>query len=225
MPTAVVTGANRGLGIEWVKQLLSIEWKVYAGFRNSPGELIEISDDLLVIHKLDVQSNISVTEFSKIITEDIDLLVNNAGVGDGRWKSLEEIDDKLSLEVLDINAMGPVRMVQSLYERMSHNSLTKVAMISSLMGSIDDCASGRSYAYRASKAALNMLTVAMKNEAKQHNITFAILHPGWVQTGMGGSKAPVSVSESVTGMLNVLESQSLDNSGRFVQYDGEILPW
>ena len=225
MPTAVVTGANRGLGTEWVKQLLAQGWKVYAGFRKNPDNLIDISDDSLVIHQLDVQSNQSVLDFSKIIQENVDLLVNNAGVGDGRWKNLQEIDDELSLEVIDINAIGPIRMVQSLYKKMSHDSITKIAMISSLMGSIDDCISGRSYAYRASKSALNMFTVAMRNEAKEHKITFVILHPGWVQTDMGGSNAPVSMYESVSGMLEVLKSQTLENSGRFVQYDGEILPW
>ena len=225
MPIAVVTGANRGIGSEWVNQLLENGWTVYAGYRKNLDKLEDFSDSNLFIHQLDVQSNESVFDFCNGVDGNVDLLVNNAGVGDGRWQKLEEIDDKWSLDVLDINAIGPVRMVQALYEKMSHNKLTKVAMISSLMGSIDDCKSGRSYAYRASKSALNMFTAAMKNEAVENNITFAILHPGWVKTGMGGSMAPVTMSESVTGMMKVLESQTLENSGRFVQYDGEILPW
>lgn len=225
MPTAVVTGANRGLGNEWVTQLLEDGWRVYAGYRSEPGKLTHITDKSLIIHQLDVQSNESVTSFSQIIEEDVDLLINNAGVGDGRWSNLQEIDDKLSLEVLDVNALGPVRMVQALYDKMSHDSLTKVAMVSSLMGSVEDCQSGRSYAYRASKSALNMFTTAMKNEALGRNITFVILHPGWVKTDMGGSNAPVLMSESVKGMMEILQSQTLDNSGRFIQFDGKILPW
>ena len=225
MATAVITGANRGLGNEWVIQLLEDGWRVYAGYRSEPGKLTSITNNSLMIHQLDVQSNDSVKHFSQNIEGNVDLLVNNAGVGDGRWSDLLEIDDNLSLDVLDINALGPVRMVQALYNKMSHDSLTKVAMVSSLMGSIDDCQSGRSYAYRASKSALNMFTVAMKNEALVHNITFAILHPGWVKTDMGGSNAPVLMSESVKGMRKVLESQTLENSGRFIQYDGQILPW
>ena len=225
MPIAVVTGANRGIGSEWVNQLLEKGWTVYAGYRKNLDKLENFSNSNLFIHQLDVQSNQSVIDFCNQVEGPIDLLVNNAGVGDGRWQKLEEIDDKWSLDVLDINAIGPVRMVQALYEKMSHDKLTKVAMISSLMGSIDDCKSGRSYAYRASKSALNMFTAAMKNEAVENNITFAILHPGWVKTGMGGSMAPVTMPESVTGMMKVLESQTLENSGRFIQYDGEILPW
>ena len=225
MPIAVVTGANRGIGAEWVNQLLEKGWTVYAGYRKNLDKLEHVSDSNLFIHQLDVQSNQSVVNFCNQVEGPIDLLVNNAGVGDGRWQKLEDIDDKWSLDVLDINAIGPVRMVQALYGKMSHDKLTKVAMISSLMGSIDDCKSGRSYAYRASKSALNMFTMAMKNEAKQNNITFAILHPGWVKTDMGGSLAPVTMSESVDGMMKVLESQTLENSGRFIQFDGEILPW
>ena len=225
MPIAVVTGANRGIGAEWVNQLLEKGWTVYAGYRKNLDKLEHVSDSNLFIHQLDVQSNQSVVNFCNQVEGPIDLLVNNAGVGDGRWQKLEDIDDKWSLDVLDINAIGPVRMVQALYGKMSHDKLTKVAMISSLMGSIDDCKSGRSYAYRASKSALNMFTMAMKNEAKENNITFAILHPGWVKTDMGGSLAPVTMSESVDGMMKVLESQTLENSGRFIQFDGEILPW
>ena len=225
MPIAVVTGANRGIGSEWVNQLLENGWVVYAGYRKNLDKLENLSNSNLFIHQLDVQSNQSVIDFCNQVEGPVDLLVNNAGVGDGRWQKLEDIDDKWSLDVLDINAIGPVRMVQALYEKMSHDKLTKVAMISSLMGSIDDCKSGRSYAYRASKSALNMFTAAMKNEAVENNITFAILHPGWVKTGMGGSMAPVTMPESVTGMMKVLDSQTLENSGRFIQYDGEILPW
>ena len=225
MPIAVVTGANRGIGAEWVNQLLEKGWTVYAGYRKNLDKLEHVSDSNLFIHQLDVQSNQSVVNFCNQVEGPIDLLVNNAGVGDGRWQKLEDTDDKWSLDVLDINAIGPVRMIQALYGKMSHDKLTKVAMISSLMGSIDDCKSGRSYAYRASKSALNMFTMAMKNEAKENNITFAILHPGWVKTDMGGSLAPVTMSESVDGMMKVLESQTLENSGRFIQFDGEILPW
>ncbi len=225
MPIAVVTGANRGIGSEWVNQLLEKGWTVYAGYRKNLDKLENFSNSNLFIHQLDVQSNQSVIDFCNQVEGPIDLLVNNAGVGDGRWQKLEEIDDKWSLDVLDINAIGPVRMVQALYEKMSHDKLTKVAMISSLMGSIDDCHSGRSYAYRASKTALNMLSVAMKKEALKDNISFLILHPGWVKTRMGGEHAPVELSDSVEGMLELIYSHSLESSGRFVQYDGVDLPW
>ena len=225
MRVAVVTGANRGLGAEWTHQLLEDGWQVYAGYRSELGRLTALSNENLTTHVLDVQSNDSVQLFAKNAPLKIDLLVNNAGVADGRWRNLTEIDDEWALEVLNINALGPVRVVKTLYPKMKHNSLTKIAMISSLMASIDDCHMGRSYAYRASKTALNMFTVSMKKEALEDNISFVILHPGWVKTDMGGDRSPVEIPESVTGMRKVLETRTLENTGEFVQFDGELLPW
>jgi NAD(P)-dependent dehydrogenase (short-subunit alcohol dehydrogenase family) len=184
-----------------------------------------LAHERLTIHQLDVQDKSSVQAFAEAAPHEIDLLVNNAGVADGRWRDLTEIDDEWALEVIDINALGPVRVVQSLYKKMSHDGLTKVAMISSLMASIDDCHMGRSYAYRASKTALNMFTVAMKKEAVEHNISFVILHPGWVKTSMGGDRAPVEIPASIEGMMSVVDGLTLEGSGQFIQYDGEVLPW
>ena len=225
MPTAVVTGASRGIGSEFVVRLLESGWKVYAGYRSDKHRLELINNENLFCYSLDVTDNQSIKNFCDKITDDVDLLINNAGVPDGRWRNISEIDDEWVLQVLDINSVGPVRMVRELYDKMSHDSLTTIAMISSLMGSIDDCHSGRSYAYRASKTALNMFSVAMKKEALEDNISFLILHPGWVKTRMGGEHAPVELSESVEGMLNLIVNHTLDKSGRFVQYDGVDLPW
>lgn len=225
MRTAVVTGASRGIGSEFVVRLLDDGWKVYAGYRSDLLRLELINNHNLVCQRLDVTDNNSICEFVKIIDHDVDLLINNAGVPDGRWRNIKEIDDEWMLEVLNINSVGPVRMVKALYDKMNHKSLTTVAMISSLMGSIDDCHSGRSYAYRASKTALNMLSVAMKKEAKEDNISILILHPGWVKTRMGGEHAPVELVDSVEGMMKLINAQTLDDSGKFFQYDGVELPW
>ena len=225
MKIAVVTGASRGIGSEFVVRLLADGWRVYAGYRSDMHRLELINDENLICLQLDVTNNDSIKDFVDVIDENIDLLINNAGVPDGRWRNLKEIDDEWMLEVLNINSVGPVRMVKALYDKMSHDSMTTVAMISSLMGSIDDCHSGRSYAYRASKTALNMLSVAMKKEAVEDNISFLILHPGWVKTRMGGEHAPVELTDSVQGMLDLINSHDIENSGRFVQYDGVDLPW
>ena len=151
MQVAVVTGANRGIGNFWTSKLLEEGWKVYAGYRNDLGGLKIIENSNLIPLKLDVTNNDSIFEFSMKIDDNIDLLINNAGVPDGRWRSVEEIDDEWALEVININSLGPVRMVKSLYPKLKGGDLTKIIMISSLMGSIDDCKIGRSYAYRASK--------------------------------------------------------------------------
>ena len=225
MKIAVVTGASRGIGSEFVVRLLDDGWIVYAGYRSDKHRLELINNNNLICRRLDVTDNNSIKEFANSISGNVDLLINNAGIPDGRWRNVKEIDDKWMLEVLDVNSVGPVRMVRELYDKMTHDSLTTVAMISSLMGSIDDCHSGKSYAYRASKTALNMLSVAMKKEAISDNISFLILHPGWVKTRMGGEHAPVELEESVGGMIDLIYANSLEDSGRFVQYDGVDLPW
>ena len=225
MKTAVITGASRGIGSEFVVRLLDNGWRVYAGFRKEMHRLDLIEDENLIVGQLDVTDNDSIERFAQEVEHHVDLLINNAGVPDGRWRNIKEIDDQWALDVININSLGPVRLLRSLYDKMSGENLSTVVMISSLMGSIDDCHSGRSYAYRASKTALNMFTVAMKKEALEDNISFLILHPGWVKTRMGGENAPVEMDTSVDGMMELIEQHNLEDSGRFVQYDGVDLPW
>ena len=225
MKTAVITGASRGIGSEFVVRLLDKGWRVYAGYRQDKHRLDLLENENLFTYQLDVVDNDSIAAFASNVDHSVDLLINNAGVPDGRWRNIKEIDDQWALDVININSLGPVRLVRSLYNKMSGENLSTVVMISSLMGSIDDCHSGRSYAYRASKTALNMFTVAMKKEALEDNISFLILHPGWVKTRMGGENAPVEMDTSVDGMMNLIEQHNLEESGRFVQYDGVDLPW
>ena len=225
MKTAVITGASRGIGSEFVVRLLDKGWRVYAGYRQDMHRLDLLENENLFTCQLDVTDNASITAFANTIEHRVDLLINNAGVPDGRWRNIKEIDDEWALDVININSIGPVRLVRSLYDKMSGENPSTVVMISSLMGSIDDCHSGRSYAYRASKAALNMFTVAMKKEALEDKISFLILHPGWVKTRMGGENAPVEMETSVDGMMELIGKHTLEDSGRFVQYDGVDLPW
>jgi len=225
MRVAVITGANRGIGNFWTSKLIDDGWRVYAGYRNNRDGLKIIENDNLIPIQLDVTDNDSIHRFTLKVEDNVDLLINNAGVPDGRWQSIEEIDDEWALEVLNINAMGPVRMIKSLYPRLKGDNLTKIVMISSLMGSIDDCEIGKSYAYRASKTALNMFAVAMKKECLLDNISFLILHPGWVKTRMGGDRAPVEVEDSVNGMMYLVEKHKLEDSGKFMSFDGLEINW
>ena len=225
MRVAVITGANRGIGNQWVVQLLDEGWKVYAGYRENLDGLQVIENNNLISLRLDVRNNQSVEKFVENISGGVDLLINNAGVPDGRWRNLTEIDDEWALDVFNINSLGPVRMVKALYPKMGGSNLTTVVMTSSLMGSIDDCHMGKSYAYRASKTALNMFTVAMKKECIEDNISFIIFHPGWVKTRMGGDRAPVEIKESVDGMMKVLDKHTIEDSGVFIQYDGQKIKW
>ena len=226
MATWVITGANRGLGLEFAKQLIAEGHTIIAGVRNP--ETMGFHHEQMIVYQLDVASTVSVETFAKNVrssVSSIDVLVNNAGRMDGRWQSLEEVDPDLSLEVLNVNTIGPLRVSQALWPLLQGEKPTKVANISSLMGSIDDCMSGRSYAYRTSKTGLNMITKILAVEGQPDNITVTSYHPGWAKTDMGGERAPVPVSVSVQGLIGLIQEQTADRSGRFFEYTGEELPW
>lgn len=224
MPVALVTGANRGLGLEMVRQLLARGYTVHATHRTSPGGLVDIDHEQLHLHQLDVRDGAAIAEMTTAIGPTLDLLINNAGIADGRWPSVSAIDFEVAGEVLEVNAIAPVRITQAALPLLAKRGGT-VVMVTSLMGSIADCMSGRSYAYRASKTALNMFTVAMKNELRELGISVMLVHPGWVETDMGGPNAPIQAEESVTGIMARIEEQTLDMTGRFVDYAGTALPW
>jgi len=225
MPVALVTGANRGIGFETTRQLLERGYEVHATFRSNLGGLKDVEHPNLHRHQMDVRHDDEVARVMANIGPRLDLLVNNAGVSDGRWAKIEDIDFQHVAEVMAVNAISPVRVTQHALPLLEGAGGGKVVMISSLMASIDDCMSGKSYAYRASKTALNMFTVAMKNELMERNISLLLIHPGWVETDMGGPRAPVLPHESVTGIMERIEEQTLDMSGRFVEYTGRPLPW
>ena len=226
MATWVITGANRGLGLEFAKQLLTSGHTIIAGVRRP--EDMEFRHENMIVHQLDVASTASVEAFARNVrssTDSIDVLVNNAGRMDGRWQSLEEVDPEISLDVLNVNTIGPLRVSKALWPLLQGAQQTKVANISSLMGSIEDCMSGRSYAYRTSKTGLNMITKILAVEGQHDNISVTSYHPGWAKTDMGGERAPVPVSVSVKGLIELINEQTQERSGRFYEYTGDELPW
>jgi len=222
MKTAVVTGANRGIGLELTRQLLDSGYNVHATYRSNKDGLAEIDSGNLSIHQMDVRDKMQISNLVQSVDK-IDLLINNAGVADGRWQSISEIDIEHALEVLNVNSVSPLLVTQQSLPKLKEGS--KIVMMSSLMGSISDCMSGRSYAYRASKTALNMFSIAMKNELESQGISILIMHPGWVETDMGGPHAPLSVEESVNGIMQRIEEQTLEMTGRYVQFDGTPIEW
>ena len=226
MATWTITGGNRGIGKEFIHQLLSKNHTIITGVRNP--ERMDIEHELLSIFKLDVSDSQSVLEFAQSVlqqTNQVDVLVNNAGRMDGRWQTIGEVDPDVSLEVLNVNTIGPLRVTQALWPLLEKTSNSKVANISSLMGSIDDCLSGRSYAYRTSKTGLNMITKILSVEGRDTDVSVSCYHPGWVQTDMGGERAPVQAHESVEGLIGLIEMQDGERSGRFFEYTGVELPW
>ena len=223
MKSVVVTGANRGIGLELCKQFLAKGNRVFATYRSNKGELKTIENTNLTTFKLDVRDADELESFASSIEGSVDILINNAGIADGRWQSISEINMQHAIEVIEVNSIAPVLVTQKFENKLKPGS--KIVMMSSLMGSISDCMSGRSYAYRASKTALNMFSIAMKNELESKGVSILIMHPGWVETDMGGPNAPLSVVESVTGIIDRIEEQTLELTGRYVQFDGTPIEW
>jgi NAD(P)-dependent dehydrogenase (short-subunit alcohol dehydrogenase family) len=223
MPTAVVTGANRGIGLEFVHQLTKAGWEVYALCRQSSEELEGLQPKK--IFTADVRHEQEIKDVFASIDESLDLLINNAGVSDGRWSRFDDVEWDVALKVLQVNAISPMMVTQAALPHLRLATNPCVAMVTSLMGSIRDCQSGKSYAYRASKTALNMFTAAARNELRNDGIRTILLHPGWVKTDMGGPNAPVLVQDSVAGMLEQIQALEMEDSGQFVEYTGQLLPW
>lgn len=225
----VLTGANRGIGLELARLLLRRGHTVIAGVRDPDRarELKELQEDhgeRLSIEKLDTTSDESVKTFSeKIASPVVDVLVNNAGVYLDESDTLQGVSAGTILETYNINTVGSIRMTQALLKKLRSAQNPVVANMSSLMGSIHDNSSGGSYAYRASKAAINMFTKSLSID--EPKIIALSLHPGWVRTRMGGPSAPVAPYKSAEGLLEVIENAQAEHTGKFFNYQGQELPW
>ncbi len=230
MNTILITGANRGIGLEFAKQYLNNGWRVIACCRkpDEAHELKKLKDQnrFLTILPLDTSMNESIHHLSQLIKDEpIDLLLNNAGVWGPQNQTFGKTDSTAALEVFKINTLAPLLIVEVLINNIANSQLKLIANMSSNMGSISHNTQGDSYIYRASKAALNAITKSMAIDLKEKGIIVVSLHPGWVQTDMGSSNAPISPAESVKGMREVLSHLTLAKTGNFIDYDGHKLDW
>lgn len=225
----LVTGANRGIGLEFVRQYASDGFRVIACCRD-PLKATELtalaasSEKQVTIQVLDVSDFTQIERLaSELKDQAIDLLINNAGFyPHGSFASTNT--DEWHKAFL-INTMAPMRMVEAFVEQVAASRLRKIVTLSSKMGSIADNDSGGSYPYRTSKAAVNMVMKNLSIQLKPRGIATCTLHPGWVKTDMGGADAPINVQQSVTGMRAVIQQLSIDSTGRFIAYDGQEIPW
>jgi NAD(P)-dependent dehydrogenase (short-subunit alcohol dehydrogenase family) len=225
----LVTGANRGIGLEFVRQYADDGYRVIACCRNplkaaALNALAAASDGRVSVHVLDVSDFGQIERLALTLEgEAIDILINNAGFyPQSSFGSVDYADwDK----AFRINAMAPMKMVQSFIEHISSSHLRKIVTLSSKMGSIADNGSGGSYLYRTSKAAANMVMKSLAIDLKPLGIAVTTLHPGWVKTDMGGPHALITTEVSVAGMRSVIDQLSTDNAGRFTAYDGQEIPW
>ena len=227
MPTVLITGASRGLGLEYARQYADDGWRVIATCRD-PENATELAslDGEVETHALDIGDHEQISSLAnRLHKEAIDLLLNNAGIFGPRPSKLGEIDYNTWEDVMRINVMSPLMVCESFSDHITASNLKKIAIMSSKMGSVDDNSSGGSYIYRSTKAALNAVMKSLSVDLGPRGISVAILHPGWVRTDMGGPNGLIDASESVNGLRQVIESLNLENSGRFYNYDGSEIPW
>lgn len=226
MPTVVITGANRGIGLEFARQYAADGWTVLATVRDpsQPGGLSDMAG--VELFALSADDPASIAAFGAALAgRSIDLLINNAGImgPDLPRQSKDGIDVDGWLLAMKVNALAPILVAQALKPHLAAGA--KVATVSSQLGSITENEAGGMYAYRASKAAINMGNRSLAADWRDDNITCLVLHPGWVQTDMGGPKAPVTPPNSVAGMRRVIAAATPTDSGAFFAFDGRRIPW
>ena len=231
MATVLITGANRGLGLEFCTQYVKAGWNVIACCRQPEQStaLVALAENYsnLRIEALDVADFGQIDALSqKLSTTAVDVLINNAGIyGDNSTIHFGQLDYQAWSNTLLINTQAPVKMAEAFLNQLKAGNSKLIVNISSLMGSMTDNTSGGSLLYRSSKAALNAVMKSLSIALKQQAIGVLIFHPGWAKTDMGGPNALINADESVSGMRQVIDKFSLDQSGCFIKYDGTIMPW
>lgn len=231
MPTILITGAGRGLGLELTRQFSADGWTVLATCRKPENatDLKGVEADAkgsVTIHRLDVTDLEQIQALSKELKDrPIDILMNNAGVYGPTGGGPGDVDESAWTDVLKVNTFAPLRMADAFLENVARGDRRIIATMTSKMGSIDDNTSGRHYPYRTSKAAVNMVMKGLAVDLRSRGIISVVLHPGWVRTAMGGRSAPLSAEESVRGLKAVLGRLTPAQSGRFLAWDGTEVPW
>jgi NAD(P)-dependent dehydrogenase (short-subunit alcohol dehydrogenase family) len=220
MPTVVITGANRGIGLELARQFKQRGDDVVALCRKSSDELAEL--EVEVVDKIDVANDAGVGQLAaNLENRRVDVLVNCAGILSD--ESLGDLDFDRIRRQFEINSLGPLRVTAALKGNLGEGS--KVAIVSSRMGSIEDNTSGGRYGYRMSKAAVNMAGRSLANDLKDDGVAVAILHPGFVRTDMTGYQGLIEPPESAAGLIARIDEMTLETTGTFWHTNGEVIPW
>jgi NAD(P)-dependent dehydrogenase (short-subunit alcohol dehydrogenase family) len=227
----LITGANRGLGLEFARQYLADGWQVYAAYRDPSfaSQLRRLADDSgqkLQVLALDVTDLASIrVAAAELRSKPIDLLLNNAGVPGVRGQTIGNIDYEAWAKILDVNTMGPLRVAEAFVDNVAQSERKLIVTITSGMGSIADNTSGGAFAYRSSKAAVNMVMRSLAIDLSPRGITCVVVNPGWVQTDMGGAHARLTPTESVTALRRLIDTLGPAQSGKFFNYDGREYAW
>jgi NAD(P)-dependent dehydrogenase (short-subunit alcohol dehydrogenase family) len=222
--TYLITGANRGIGLELSRQLRAAGQRVIATARR-PEDAGELAALDVRLEELDVTNPGSVSSLvDRLAGEPIDVLINNAGYG-VKDVDLASLDIESLAVFFQVNSLGSLRVTKALLPNLRSGERKIVAQMTSKMGSIADNSSGGAYGYRASKAALNAIHQSLAIDLAGEGFTCVALHPGWVRTEMGGAAAPLDVTESTVGLLRILEGLAPGDSGAFLDFDGNTIPW
>jgi NAD(P)-dependent dehydrogenase (short-subunit alcohol dehydrogenase family) len=229
--SVLVTGANRGLGLEFARQYATEGWQVFAACR-APDDAKELqrlaaeSGGQIRVLALDVTDTASVRAAAAGLKGvAIDLLLNNAGVMGPRNERIGGLDYAAWARVLDANTLGPMRVVEAFVEHVARSHQKRIVTITSGMGSVADNTSGGAYAYRSSKAAVNIVMKSLAIDLASRGITCVVMNPGWVRTDMGGSGGKLSPAESIKALRSVIASLEPKDSGKFLNWDGKHYPW
>jgi len=230
MNNILITGSNRGIGLELVKQYADANWRVFACCR-SPKEATNLQalaklQDNISIHSLNIADPKEIVNLAQELKNiPIDILFNNAGIYGPYDANFGNTNQKQWLECFNINTISPIKVAEAFVTHVANSELKIIATMSSKMASMADNSSGGSYLYRSSKAALNAAMTSAAIDLKSKGIKVAILHPGWVKTDMGGPNAEISTDECVLQLKKILSELTLDKSGSFFEIDGSIIPW
>jgi NAD(P)-dependent dehydrogenase (short-subunit alcohol dehydrogenase family) len=232
MKTTLITGANRGIGLEFCRQYAAEGWRVMACSRH-PKKSVELNKlaaqypDLIKVYSLDVTDHAEIAHLGQVLAnESIDMLINNAGIyPDADKKGFGHTDYEAWMQAFRINTMAPLKMAETFAPQISRSKQKTIVTVTSKMGSIADNSSGGNYLYRTSKAAVNMVVKNLAIDLKPNGIIAVVFHPGWVKTDMGGPNAMISAEQSVSGIRKMIVRLSLLDSGKFFAYNGAVIPW
>jgi len=227
-PHLFITGANRGIGLEMVKQFAQSNWKISACCRNpaTATELFALAQENtdIKLYALDVTDYQAVTNLADELKDvSFDLLINNAGIYGPKGSSLDNQDIEAWRQVFETNTIAPLKLIQAFTPHVAASEGKRIAVLSSKMGSISDNQSGSAYIYRSSKTALNQVIKSLSIDLSPQRIQVIALHPGWVRTEMGGPNGLIDTTESVTGLKSVMTSEI--KTGHFYNYDGSEIAW
>ncbi|MEO1404972.1 MAG: SDR family oxidoreductase [Pseudomonadota bacterium] len=228
METVVITGANRGIGLELTRQFAANGWRVLAGCRapDQASDLRRLAETHDVqVQTLDVANAGDVGAFrDKLGDQTIDVLINNAGVFGGDRQSQDDMDYDAWLDAFDVNTLAPFRLAMALKPNLARSGRPRIVTISSQMGALSRESKG-SFAYRSSKAAVNKVMQVLALELESEGIVACPVHPGWVRTDMGGAAADLSALESAAGLADLVANLTMEQSGKFWTWEGEELDW